>query len=405
MSNELGIPPVFADEAPGVLQNVESIHEEQEVAPILTVKGLRTSFFTEDGELKAVDGIDFSLHAGETLGIVGESGSGKSITALSILRLLEGTTGKILGGEIIFQGEDLIQKTRREMMGIRGNRISMVFQEPMTSLNPTMTIGRQITEGLILHQGLNQREAWEKALRMLRRVGMPEPEKRAKQYPFQLSGGMRQRVMIAIALACNPQLLIADEPTTALDVTIQAQILTLMKRLQRESGTALIMITHDLGVIAETCDHVAVMYCGKVVEYTDTKTLFTSPKHPYTIGLLNSIPSHEFDSDEDLDIIEGTVPSPYELPEGCTFAPRCPHARDICHAKLPDLIALNDNRTVRCFIHQPEIWGDSDTAEKLGASKHGQLTQDQHVSDTADMPLEHDNFQQDQSKNDEGVES
>jgi len=328
--------------------------------PILEVKGLNTSFyFPEEGELRAVSGIDFSLGKGETLGIVGESGSGKSITAMSILQLLEGTTGVIKSGEIIFQGEDLLKKTRREMMGIRGNSISMIFQEPMTSLNPTMSIGKQIAEVVVIHQKKSNREAWKHAVEMLRRVGMPEPEKRAKQFPYQLSGGMRQRVMIAIALACNPELLIADEPTTALDVTIQAQILTLMKKLQRETGSAMILITHDLGVVAEMCDHVAVMYCGKVVEYTDVRSLFTAPKHPYTIGLLNSIPSHEMDSDEDLEIIAGTVPSPFEVLVGCSFAPRCPFAKDFCHTEIPELVSQED-RQVRCFMRQPEKWGGTE---------------------------------------------
>jgi len=319
---------------------------------ILEVKDLRTSFYTENGEVKAVDGISFTIEKGKTLGIVGESGSGKSITSLSIMRLLMGTTGKNLGGEILFQGEDLLKLSEAQMMKIRGNRISMVFQEPMTSLNPTMTCGEQIAEAVRTHRGLNRRDAWESAIRMLKRVNMPEPEKRAKQYPFELSGGMRQRVMIAIALSCHPDLLIADEPTTALDVTIQAQILRRIKRLQNEFGTALIMITHDLGVIAEVCDMVAVMYCGKIVEYTDTHTLFTEPKHPYTIGLMKSIPSHEVDTDDDLDVIQGTVPSPYELPPGCSFAPRCPHAKESCNRGMPELLNLTEKQAVRCYMHQ-----------------------------------------------------
>ncbi|MCL2404258.1 MAG: ABC transporter ATP-binding protein [Defluviitaleaceae bacterium] len=328
-------------------------------APILAVEDLHTSFFPEEGEIRAVSGINFSIAKGETLGIVGESGSGKSITAMSILQLLEGTTGVIKGGKIVFQGEDLLSKTRQEMMSIRGNNISMIFQEPMTSLNPTMSIGNQIAEVIMLHQNRTKKGAWHQATEMLKKVGMPEPEKRAKQYPHQLSGGMRQRVMIAIALACNPELLIADEPTTALDVTIQAQILTLMKRLQRELGTAMILITHDLGVVAEMCDHVAVMYCGKIVEYTDVRSLFTAPKHPYTIGLLNSIPSHEMDSNEDLQIIAGTVPSPFEVLIGCSFAPRCPHANEQCHTEIPQLINIED-RQVRCFMHQPYVQGGID---------------------------------------------
>jgi len=323
---------------------------------ILEVKNLRTSFFTENGEVKAVDGIDFAIDRGRTLGIVGESGSGKSITSLSIMRLLRGTTGKILDGEIWFQGEDILKKPENQMKKVRGNHMSMVFQEPMTSLNPTMKCGEQIAEAIRTHRGLSSKDAWESAVRMLTRVGMPEPEKRADQYPFELSGGMRQRVMIAMALSCHPELLIADEPTTALDVTIQAQILDLIKRLQKEFGTSMIMITHDLGVIAEVCDWVAVMYCGKIVEYTSAYDLFTNPKHPYTIGLMKSIPSHEVDSEEDLDIIEGTVPSPYDLPPGCAFAPRCPHARELCHQTMPELTEIEGGK-VRCYLHQEDVEG------------------------------------------------
>ena len=324
---------------------------------ILEVKNLKTSFFTEGGEVKAVDGVDFAIEKGKTLGIVGESGSGKSITSLSIMRLLRGTTGKILDGEVWFGGENLLAKPESQMRQVRGNHISMIFQEPMTSLNPTMTCGEQIAEAINIHRGLSKRDAWESAVRILTRVGMPEPEKRAKQYPFELSGGMRQRVMIAMALSCHPELIIADEPTTALDVTIQAQILDLIKRMQIEFGTSMIMITHDLGVIAEVCDFVAVMYCGKIVEYTSAYTLFTDPKHPYTIGLMKSIPSHEVDSEHDLDIIEGTVPSPYELPEGCAFAPRCPYARDLCHKQMPELTEFEPQRKVRCYLHQTDVEG------------------------------------------------
>ena len=321
---------------------------------VLRVENLRTSFFSEDGELKAVNDISFTINEGQSLGIVGESGSGKSITSLSILRLLTGTTGKIMGGQIIFDGEDLMKRTEKQMQEIRGNRISMIFQEPMTSLNPILSIGEQIAETIRGHQKKSRSQAWEAAIEMLKLVGIPEAEKRAKQYPFQMSGGMRQRVMIAIALSCNPELLIADEPTTALDVTIQAQILTLIKRLQRERGSALIMITHDLGVIAETCDYVAVMYCGKIVEYAAVKDLFEDPRHPYTKGLLNSMPSHETDSEEDLYIIEGQVPSPYDLPEGCLFAPRCPYAKDVCHSTLPELSDFDGYRAVRCHMHKSE---------------------------------------------------
>ncbi|MCL2198516.1 MAG: ABC transporter ATP-binding protein [Defluviitaleaceae bacterium] len=321
---------------------------------VLQVENLQTSFFTEDGELKAVNDVSFSIEKGQSLGIVGESGSGKSITSLSILRLLTGTTGKIIGGKILFKGEDLTTFSEKKMQSIRGNRISMIFQEPMTSLNPTITIGEQIAEVIRGHQKKDRKSAWEDAVKMLSGVGIPEPEKRAKQYPFQLSGGMRQRVMIAIAISCQPELLIADEPTTALDVTIQAQILSLIKKIQRRSGGALVMITHDLGVIAETCDAVAVMYCGKIVEYASVAELFESPKHPYTMGLLNSIPSHETDSEEDLYIIDGQVPSPYELPNGCLFAPRCPYAKEICQNALPELLNLYGNRLVRCHMQQTE---------------------------------------------------
>ncbi len=308
----------------------------QKTENILEIRNLRTSFFTDEGEVKAVDGVDFSIEKGKTLGIVGESGSGKSITSLSILRLLQEPIGKIVGGEVYFKGENLLEKTKKQMMDIRGNNISMIFQEPMTSLNPTLTCGEQIAESIRIHQKLNRKDAWIKAIEMLSLVGIPSPEKRAKQYPFELSGGMRQRVMIAIALACNPELLIADEPTTALDVTIQAQILELIKKLQEDLGTSLMIITHDLGVVAEMCDKVAVMYCGKVVEYADVETIFTDPKHPYTIGLLNSVPKHDEDVEGDLSVIHGQVPNPFNLPLGCRFAPRCPHAREICHSELLD---------------------------------------------------------------------
>ncbi|MEH7343102.1 ABC transporter ATP-binding protein [Bacillus sp. JJ1532] len=324
---------------------------KQKSEKILDIRNLRTSFFTDEGEVKAVDGVDFSIEKGKTLGIVGESGSGKSITSLSILRLLQEPIGKIVGGEVYFKGENLLEKTKKQMMDIRGNNISMIFQEPMTSLNPTITCGEQIAESIRIHQKLNRKDAWIKAIDMLSLVGIPSPEKRAKQYPFELSGGMRQRVMIAIALACNPELLIADEPTTALDVTIQAQILELIKKLQDELGTSLMIITHDLGVVAEMCDKVAVMYCGKVVEYADVETIFTDPKHPYTIGLLNSVPKHDEDVEGDLSVIHGQVPSPFNLPLGCRFAPRCPHAREICHSELPELKDAPDGDKVRCWMY------------------------------------------------------
>ena len=317
--------------------------------PLLQINELETSFFSDHGEMKAVNGISLALEAGHTIGIVGESGSGKSITSLSIMQLLHGTSGKITSGEILFKGRDLLKLKESEMRKIRGNEISMIFQEPMTSLNPTMKIGEQIAESIRIHQQASRKMAWDKAVDMLDKVGISSPEKRASQFPFELSGGMRQRVMIAMALASNPELLIADEPTTALDVTIQAQILKLIKTLQIETNTAMIMITHDLGVIAETCDDVAVMYCGKIVEYTDVVTLFKNPLHPYTKGLLASLPTHEVKK-EKLEIIEGHVPSPYELPSGCAFAPRCPYVTDQCHEAMPPL----DNGRVRC-IHAKAI--------------------------------------------------
>lgn len=324
---------------------------------ILEIKNLQTSFFTKDLEVKAVDGVSFSIPKGKVLGVVGESGSGKSITSLSILRLIE-EPGKIKGGEILFKGENLLDKSEAQMRKIRGNEISMIFQEPMTSLNPTFTVGQQIGESFRIHQGLSKKEAKKKSVDMLKLVGIPSPEKRVDQYPFELSGGMRQRVMIAIALACNPDLLIADEPTTALDVTIQAQILDLMKELQEKLDMGILLITHDLGVVAETCDYVAVMYCGKVVEFTDKKTLFTEPKHPYTVGLMESIPQYDQDIEGDLAVIKGSVPSPADMPKGCRFAPRCPFATDLCRNKLPDLETDEDGNQIRCWIYSDEWDGD-----------------------------------------------
>lgn len=324
---------------------------------ILEIKELQTSFFTKELEVKAVDGVSFTIPKGKILGVVGESGSGKSITALSILRLIE-DPGKIVGGEIRFKGENILNKSEAEMRNIRGNEISMIFQEPMTSLNPTFTVGQQIGEAYKIHQGLNKKQATEKSIEMLKLVGIPSPEKRVHQYPHELSGGMRQRVMIAMALACDPELLIADEPTTALDVTIQAQILDLMKDLQERLGMGILLITHDLGVVAETCDYVAVMYCGKVVEFTDTKTLFKSPKHPYTVGLMKSIPPHDHDIEGDLSVIEGSVPSPREMPKGCRFAPRCPFATDMCRENLPDLMTDENGNQIRCWIYSDEWDGD-----------------------------------------------
>lgn len=324
---------------------------------ILSIKDLQTSFFLDGGnEVKAVNGVTFDVPKGKTLGIVGESGSGKSITALSILKLI-GHPGKVVGGEIVFKGENILDYNEAKMRKIRGNQISMIFQEPMTSLNPTYTVGQQIYESFKIHQGLNKKEGKKKAIEMLKLVGIPSPEKRVDQYPFELSGGMRQRVMIAMALACNPELLIADEPTTALDVTIQAQILELINKLQEELGMSVIMITHDLGVVAETCDYVAVMYCGKIVEFADVKTLFKNPKHPYTVGLLKSLPRSDMDQEE-LIPIKGMVPSPTEKLDGCRFAPRCEFATKLCHSKLPELKKQENGEQIRCWIYTDEWDGD-----------------------------------------------
>jgi peptide/nickel transport system ATP-binding protein/oligopeptide transport system ATP-binding protein len=333
---------------------------------ILEVHNLQTYFYTAEGTSKAVDGISFTLGKGETLGIVGESGSGKSITSLSILGLLPAPPGKIAGGSILFKGDDLLKKTEKEMRSIRGNEISMIFQEPMTSLNPVYSVGEQIAEAIRLHQKLGKKAAWNKAVDMLRLVGIPSPEKRAKQEPHELSGGMRQRVMIAMALACNPEVLIADEPTTALDVTIQAQILDLIKHLQQELGTAVIFITHDLGVVYETCDQVAVMYAGKIVEYTRAKKIFTNPSHPYTIGLLNSLQRLDIEQEE-LTTIPGTVPSPYHMPKGCSFSPRCAHAKEVCKHAVPNLESIDSDTKVSCWMFTPEWDKEYNLHQKVGS--------------------------------------
>jgi peptide/nickel transport system ATP-binding protein len=323
---------------------------------ILEVKDLKTYFYTKRGVSKAVDGIDFSLKKGETLGIVGESGCGKSITSLSILRLIPTPPGKIEGGQVLFKGRDLVSLPDSEMRKIRGNEISMIFQEPMTSLNPVIPVGEQIAEAIRLHQKMNKKEARAKAVDMLKLVGIPSPEKRAKQEPFQLSGGMRQRVMIAMALSCNPEVLIADEPTTALDVTIQAQILELIKDLQAKLGMGVIMITHDLGVVAETCNTVAVMYAGNIVEHAPTQNLFDKPKHPYTRGLLASLPKINEDKEE-LYTIEGSVPSSYSMPQGCRFASRCPFAEAVCQQQQPELLEQPDGSKVRCWMYSDHWTG------------------------------------------------
>ena len=318
---------------------------------LLEVSDLKTYFFTDDGVVKAVDGVSFSIDEGETFGLVGESGCGKSVTALSIIKLIPDPPGKIIGGEVHLEGEDLLKKSEKEMQKIRGNKISMIFQEPMTSLDPVFTIGSELIETIQLHQGLEKKEAEKKAIEMLRVVGIPEPEKRMKEYPHQLSGGMRQRAMIAMALSCNPKLLIADEPTTALDVTIQAQILRLMDKLKEEFSAAVLLITHDLGVIAETCKNVGVMYAGKIVEYGSVEDIFENPLHPYTVGLNRAIPRLDVDT-EKLQIIEGNVPDLIDMPSGCKFHPRCPYAMDICREKEPPLKEREKNHFARCYLEE-----------------------------------------------------
>ncbi|HJZ43436.1 MAG TPA: ABC transporter ATP-binding protein [Hyphomicrobiaceae bacterium] len=324
------------DPLAAVSMRTEKAHEH-----VLQVDGLQTYFYTRVGLVKAVDGVSFALGRGETLAIVGESGCGKSVTALSIMRLVADPPGRIVGGSVRLDGVDLVALDEDAMRAIRGNQISMIFQEPMTSLNPVMTIGRQIGEALILHQQMSHKAALERAIEMLQLVGIPEPAQRVKEYPHQLSGGMRQRAMIAMALACNPKVLIADEPTSALDVTIQAQILDLMAKLQRELGTALILITHDLGVVAETAERVIVMYAGRKVEEAAVATLFARPLHPYTRGLINSIPRLALMRRETSEVgarlqeIPGMVPALSNLPPGCTFAPRCAFADDTCRSQYP----------------------------------------------------------------------
>lgn len=316
---------------------------------LLTIRNLRTHFFTDDGVVPAVDGIDLDLKRGETLGIVGESGCGKSVTSLSVMGLIPQPPGKIVSGSIRFAGQELLGKSDEEMRRLRGKELAMIFQEPMTSLNPVYTIGDQIMEAFRYHVAMGKAEARRQAIELLRRVGIPSPEQRVADFPHQLSGGMRQRVMIGMALACNPKLLIADEPTTALDVTIQAQILDLMRNLRRDLGTSILLITHDMGVIAEMADEVMVMYAGKVVERAEAKALFEQPQHPYTIGLLDSIPKLD-QKVERLSAIEGSVPGPRELPHGCRFHTRCKDCREICIAEEPPL------RPVRSTSHQVACW-------------------------------------------------
>lgn len=333
-------------------------------APLIEVKGLKTYFYTEDGVVQAVNGVDFAIREGEVMGLVGESGSGKSVTSLSIMRLL-GASGKIVEGEVVFKGRDLAKLTEDEMVKIRGSDMSMIFQQPTSCLNPVFQIGAQVAEVLQIHQGLDLETAWGQAVDMFRKVGIPDPEKRAKSFPHEISGGQAQRVMIAMALACLPDLLIADEPTTALDVTIQAQILDLIRRLRTETGTAVLLITHDMGVIAEMCDNVAVMYAGQIVEYTDVATLFETQLHPYTEGLLAAIPVLG-EVRESLAVIPGSVPNLINLPPGCKFHPRCPYVKEMCLTMVPPLLEVEPGHKVRCFMRDPETkvqWGEIQRAD------------------------------------------
>jgi oligopeptide/dipeptide ABC transporter ATP-binding protein len=322
--------------------------------PLLAVKSLKTYFYTEDGVVRAVDGVDFEVYPGEVLGLVGESGCGKSVTSLSVMRLIS-KPGRVDGGEILLDGENLLNLTEEEMVKIRGNRVSMIFQQPQTALNPVFKVGDQLAEVLNVHQDLGKDAGWKRAVALLKMVGVPDPERRAHAYPHELSGGMAQRVMIAMALACVPELLIADEPTTALDVTIQAQILDLMRDLRRDMGTSVILITHDLGVVAEMADRVAVMYAGEIVEQADVTMLFDEPLHPYTQGLIGSIPILG-EIKEKLDVIPGSVPNLVNLPPGCRFAPRCQarvkYGLHICTGTEPELSEVKPGHLVRCWLYE-----------------------------------------------------
>jgi peptide/nickel transport system ATP-binding protein len=329
-----------------------STRNGKQAQPVLEVKGLKTYFYTEDGVVQAINGVDFAIRPGEIMGLVGESGSGKSVTSLSIMRLLP-ASGQIIEGEVRFQGKDLVTLPESEMVKLRGNEMSMIFQQPTSCLNPVFRIGDQVGEVLVIHDHLNKRSAWQRAIEMLRKVGLPAAERRAAAFPHEVSGGQAQRVMIAMALASQPHVLIADEPTTALDVTIQAQILDLMRNLRDDTGTAILLITHDMGVIAEMCDTVAVMYAGQIVEYTDVETIFEQPLHPYTEGLLAAIPvlgEHK----ETLAVIPGSVPNLISLPPGCKFSPRCPYAKELCTGEVPPLVEVEPGHQVRCYMRHPE---------------------------------------------------
>lgn len=332
-------------------QTQTSYTQSQNGPPLLEVKELKTYFYTEDGIVKAINGVDFAIQPGEIMGLVGESGSGKSVTSLSIMRLLSGS-GKIVNGSIRFGGFDLTTLPEDDLVRLRGDELSMIFQQPTSCLNPVFRIGDQIAETIMVHQKLSKQDAWQQAVEMLRKVGIADAARRATAFPHEISGGQAQRVMIAMALSCLPKLLIADEPTTALDVTIQAQILDLMRTLRTETGTAILLITHDMGVIAEMCDSVAVMYAGQIVEYTDVITLFDKQLHPYTEGLLAAIPVLG-DVRDALAVIPGSVPNLIDLPPGCKFAARCPYAKDLCVEREPSLIEVEPGHKVRCFMRDP----------------------------------------------------
>lgn len=323
---------------------------------ILEVRDLSVQFDTAEGKVTAVNHLDYALHKGEKLGIVGESGSGKSVSSLAIMGLIPNPPGKIIGGEILYKGRNLVKTGEKEMQKIRGNDISMIFQEPMTSLNPIIRCGKQIAESLVLHRGMKKKEAMTEAIHMMKEVGIANPEARAYEYPHQMSGGMRQRVMIAMALACNPQILIADEPTTALDVTIQAQILDLIREMNKSTGTSVLFITHDLGVVNELCDTVIVMYTGHIVEKAPVKEIFLDPKHPYTQGLIHALPKITKDRPP-LETIRGMVPNPTEKIQGCSFSPRCPYATQRCRDGEPPVVTLSEERTVRCWQYADEREG------------------------------------------------
>jgi oligopeptide transport system ATP-binding protein len=346
--------------------------------PLLEVKNLQTQFFTQDGVVKAVDDVSFYVMPGETLGVVGESGSGKSMTGLSIMRLIPNPPGKIVNGEVTFNGRDIIKMSEEQVRSIRGNDIAMIFQDPMTSLNPVLTINRQISESLQLHMGMNKSQAKTRSIELLSMVGIPNPESRVDQYPHQFSGGMRQRVMIAMALSCNPKLLIADEPTTALDVTIQAQILDLMRNLQSETGAGVILITHSMGVVAGMADRVQVMYAGHIVETATTEEIFANPRHPYTVGLMKSIPRLDARDKEKLQPIRGLPPDLIELPDMCPFVPRCNYAREKCEQKNPPLLEVTSGHYSACWFWE-EVHREDDQDQV--ALEHGHPVPSDPTSD------------------------